>query len=77
MQSIYGMIIKRLMSVSTAGGSGPLQAELRRREARRQICATPVLVTARRSILGPQAEGRPGPSNHKSSEKSKHKNKHG
>ena len=48
MQSIYGMIIKRLISVSTA--VGPLRAERRRREARRQICATPGLVTARRSI---------------------------
>ena len=50
MQSIYGMIIKRLNSVSTAVGSGPLRAERHRREARRQICTTPGLVTARRSI---------------------------
>ena len=62
MQSIYGMIIKRLISVSTAVGSGPLRAERHRREARRQICTTPGLVTARRSILGPPAEGWPGPS---------------
>ena len=32
------------------------------REARREIFTTPGLVTARRSILGPPAEGRPGPS---------------
>ena len=62
MQSIYGMIIKRLISVSTAVGSGPLRAERRRREVRREIFTTPELVTARRSILGPPAEGRPGPS---------------
>ena len=35
---------------------------LRRREARREIFSTPRLVTAWRSILGPPAEGRPGPS---------------
>ena len=62
MQSIYGMIIKRLISVSTAVGSGPLRALRRRHEARREIFTTPRLVTARRSILGPPAEGRPGPS---------------
>ena len=36
-----------------------------RREARHEIFSTPELVTARRSILGPPAEGRPGPSNYK------------
>ena len=39
-----------------------LRAERRRCEARREIFATPGLVTARQSILGPPAEGRPGPS---------------
>ena len=43
-------------------GSGPLRAERRRREARREIFTIPRLVTARPSILGPPAEGRPGPS---------------
>ena len=38
------------------------RAERRRREARREIFTTPGDVTARRSILGPPAEGRPGPS---------------
>ena len=47
---------------STDVGSGPLRAERRRREARREIYTTPGHVTARRSILGPPAEGRPGPS---------------
>ena len=42
--------------------SGPLGAERRRREARREMFTTPELVTAQRSILGPPAEGRPGPS---------------
>ena len=37
------------------------------REARREIFTTPGLVTARRSILGPPAEGRPGPSLRKTS----------
>ena len=31
-------------------------------KSQRQICTTPGLVTARRSILGPPAEGWPGPS---------------
>ena len=48
--------------ISTAVGSDPLRAERRRREARREIFTNPELVTARRSILGPPAEGRPGPS---------------
>ena len=65
MQSIYGMIIKRLISVSTAVGSGPLRAERRRREVRREIFTFPELVTARLSILGPPAKGRPGPSLYK------------
>ena len=39
-----------------------LRAERRRREARRETFTTPELVTTRRSILGPPAEGRPGPS---------------
>ena len=39
-----------------------LRAERRSREARHEIFTTPGLVTARRSILGPPAEGRPGPS---------------
>ena len=39
-----------------------LRAERRRREARRETFTTPGLVTTRRSILGPPAEGRPGPS---------------
>ena len=38
------------------------RAERRRREARRETFKTPELVTIRRSILGPPAEGRPGPS---------------
>ena len=38
-----------------------LRAERRRREARRETITTPELVTTRRSILGPPAEGRPGP----------------
>ena len=42
-------------------GSGPFRAERRRREARREIFSTPGHVTARQSILGPPAEGRPGP----------------
>ena len=42
--------------------TGPLRAERRSREARHEIFTTPGLVTARRSILGPPAEGRPGPS---------------
>ena len=37
---------------SNAVGSGPLQAERRRRKARHEIFTTPKLVTARRSILG-------------------------
>ena len=37
------------------------------REARREIFTTPGLVTARRSILGPPAEGRPGHSHLKMS----------
>ena len=45
--------------------SGPLGAERRRREARREMFTTPELVTAQRSILGPPAEGRPGPSDYK------------
>ena len=39
------------------------RAERRRREARHETYITPKLVTTRRSILGPPAEGRPGPSN--------------
>ena len=38
------------------------RAERRRREARHETYITPKLVTTRRSILGPPAEGRPGPS---------------
>ena len=38
------------------------RAERRRREARHETYITPKLVTPRRSILGPPAEGRPGPS---------------
>ena len=45
-----------------AVGSSPLRAERRRRKARREIFTTPELDTARQSILGPPAEGRPGPS---------------
>ena len=45
---------------STAVGSGPLRAERRRREAKREIFTTPELVTARRSILGPPAEAGQG-----------------
>ena len=41
-----------------------LRAERRRREARRETFTTPELVTTQRSILGPPAEGRPGPSDH-------------
>ena len=41
-----------------------LRAERRRREARRETFTTPELVTTRRSILGPPAEGRPGPSDY-------------
>ena len=37
-------------------------AEHRRQEARRETFTTPKLVTTWRSILGPPAEGRPGPS---------------
>ena len=48
--------------ISTDVGSGPLRAERRRREARRETFTTPGHVTARRSILVPPAEGRPGPS---------------
>ena len=55
--------------ISTDVGSGPLRAERRRREARREIFTTPGHVTARRSILGPPAEGRPGPSSGKKLEK--------
>ena len=67
----YAFVIENSMSVaicfhknfiSTDVGSGPLRAERRRREARREIFTTPGHVTARRSILGPPAEGRPGPS---------------
>ena len=70
----YAFVIENSMSVaicfhknfiSTDVGSGPLRAERRRREARREIFTTPGHVTARRSILGPPAEGRPGPSMHK------------
>ena len=39
------------------------RAERRRREARHETYITPKLVTTRRSLLGPPAEGRPGPSN--------------
>ena len=38
------------------------RAERRRREARHETYITPKLVTTRQSILGPPAEGRPGPS---------------
>ena len=38
--------------ISSAVGWGPLRAERRRREARRQICITPRLITSRQSILG-------------------------
>ena len=38
------------------------RAERRRREARHETYITPKLVTTQRSILGPPAEGRPGPS---------------
>ena len=58
--SIYEyFFIKSL--ISTAFGSGPLRAERRRREARREILTTPGLVTAWPSILGPLAvaKGRP------------------
>ena len=41
-----------------------LRAERRRREARRETFTTPELVTTQRSILGPPAEGRPGPSDY-------------
>ena len=41
-----------------------LRAERRRREARRETFTTPEMVTTRWSILGPPAEGRPGPSDH-------------
>ena len=58
--SILYVFMKSLSS--TAVGSGPLRAERRRREVRREIFTTPKLVTARRSILGPPADGRPGPS---------------
>ena len=70
----YAFVIENSMSVaicfhknfiSTDVGSGPLRAERRRREARREIFTTPGHVTARRSILGPPAEGRPGPSGYK------------
>ena len=36
---------------------------------RREIFTTPKLVTTQRSILGPPAEGRPGPSKNKFSDK--------
>ena len=39
-----------------------LRAERQRREARRETFTTPELVNTQRSILGPPAEGRPGPS---------------
>ena len=39
-----------------------LRAERRRRKAKRETFTTPELVTTQRSILGPPAEGRPGPS---------------
>ena len=42
-----------------------LRAERRRREARRETFTTPKMVTTRQSILGPPAEGRPGPSDDK------------
>ena len=42
-----------------------LRAGRRRREVRREIFTTPGQVTTRRSILGPPAEGRPGPSLYK------------
>ena len=54
--------------ISTAVGSGPLRAERRRREVRHEIFTTPELVTARRSILGPPAEGQPGTSIFKGSQ---------
>ena len=66
----YAFVIENSMSVaicfhknfiSTDVGSGPLRAERRRRKAGREIFTTPGDVTARRSILGPPAEGRPGP----------------
>ena len=44
----------------------PLRAERRRREARRKTFSTPGLVTTLRSLLGPPAEDRPGPSLSKS-----------
>ena len=44
-----------------------LQAERRRREAQRETFTTPEVVTNRRPILGPPAEGWPGPSTIKSS----------
>ena len=40
-------------------------SELSAAGARREIFTAPGLVTARRSILGPPAEGRPGPSDNK------------
>ena len=45
--------------------AGPLRAERRRRKARREIFSPPGDVTARRPILGPPAEGQPGPSHTK------------
>ena len=39
-----------------------LRAERQRREARRETFTTPKLVTTQQSILGPPAEGQPGPS---------------
>ena len=60
MRLISIFVIKSLISATF--GSGPLRAECRRHEARREIFTTPGLVAARRSILGPPAEGRPGPS---------------
>ena len=48
--------------ISTAVRSGPLRAERRKRKVRHEIFTPPKLITARRSILGPPAEGRPGPS---------------
>ena len=42
----------------------PLRAESRKREARQEMFSVSRLVT-RRSILGPSAEGRPGPSTNK------------
>ena len=41
------------------------RTERRRREVRCEIFTTPELVTARRSILGPPAKGRPRPSKSK------------